>query len=239
MSNKTPIKLNKIVIFSGAGISAESGLKTFRDSDGLWENYPVEQVASLRGWKQDPELVLEFYNKRRQQSALAQPNQAHMAIAELEKDFEVVVITQNVDDLHERAGSSHVIHLHGELKKARSSVDEECIYNIGNQPIRLGQTCEFRSQLRPHIVWFGETPLYMDESRKHFAEAAYVLVVGSSLVVNPAAKLLKKARYRAKKIIVTLDIDEIPFGYKLLRGKATDLVPQVCSQWKKHYDRNS
>ena len=233
MSNKPPINPNKVVVFTGAGISAESGLKTFRDSDGLWENYPVELVASPSGWEQDPELVLEFYNQRRQQNAEALPNQAHLAIADLEKHFDVVVITQNIDNLHERGGSSQVIHLHGELNKARSSIDDELVYDIGAKPIHLGQKCELKSQLRPHIVWFGEMPFHIDAAKKHLREAAFVLVVGSSLVVEPAAGLLKKARYHAKKVIVTLDIDKIPFGYQMLRGKASSLVPGVCEEWKK------
>ncbi|WP_086934651.1 Sir2 family NAD-dependent protein deacetylase [Agarilytica rhodophyticola] len=233
MSNKPPINPNKVVVFSGAGISAESGLNTFRDANGLWENYPVELVATSKGWQQDPGLVLDFYNKLRQQSNHAQPNQAHYAIADLEKTFDVVVITQNIDDLHERAGSSVVIHLHGELNKARSSLDNDLIYNIEEKPIHLGQKCELNSQLRPHVVWFGETPLHMEKARKHFLDAAYVLVVGTSLVVEPAAGLLKKARYKAQKIIVTLDIDKIPYGYKLLRGRASSLVPAVCEQWRR------
>lgn len=233
MSSKPSINPNKVLVFTGAGISAESGLKTFRDSDGLWENYPVELVASLNGWDQDPGLVLDFYNQRRQQSANAEPNLAHIAIADLEKRFEVIVITQNIDDLHERAGSSHVIHLHGELGKAQSSIEPSLTYDIRDRPIRLGEKCELKSQLRPHIVWFGEHPLRLDEARQHFMDAAYVLVVGSSLVVEPAAGLLKKARYKAKKIIVTLDIDKIPYGYKLFRGKASNLVPSICNDWKK------
>lgn len=231
MSNRPPINPKKVIVFTGAGISAESGIKTFRDSDGLWENYPVELIATPSGWENDPDLVLEFYNARREQSAAAQPNKAHIAIAELEKIFDVVVVTQNVDDLHERAGSSHVLHLHGELGKARSTVAEDLTYDIGAKPIRMGEKCEFNSQLRPHIVWFGEMPFHMAEAKRHFIDAAYVLVVGSSLVVEPAASLLKKARYKAKKMIVTLDIDKIPFGYKLLRGNASNLVPVVCYEW--------
>ena len=231
MSNKPPINPNKIVIFTGAGISAESGLKTFRDSDGLWENYPVDLVASKSGWAQDPELVLDFYNQRRDQAAKATPNPAHIAIAELEKQFEVVIITQNIDDLHERAGSSNVIHLHGELSKARSTQDESLVYNIGAEPIKLGDLCELNSQLRPHIVWFGEMPFRIDEARRHFKDAAYVLVVGTSLAVEPAASLLKKARHRATKVIVTLDVNKIPYGYQLILGKASSLVPSVCNEW--------
>lgn len=228
---KEPINPRKVVIFSGAGISAESGLITFRDSNGLWENYPVEVVASLSGWRNNPKLVLDFYNQRRSDAAKAVPNKAHLAIAALEQTFEVVVITQNVDDLHERAGSSNVLHLHGSLNQARSSLDPNLSYDIGSNPIHMGQTCELKSQLRPHIVFFGEVPYFLDEAKKHIAEAACVLAVGSSLVVEPAASLLKKARFHASKILITLDVDKVPFGFKLVRGKATELVPYFCNRW--------
>ncbi|WP_226661397.1 Sir2 family NAD-dependent protein deacetylase [Microbulbifer aggregans] len=228
---KKPINTNKIVVFTGAGISAESGLKTFRDNDGLWENVPVELVASKSGWEHDPEFVLSFYNQLRKDSSLVEPNAAHLAIAELERYFDVVVITQNIDNLHERAGSTHVIHLHGELNKARGVDDVSRIYDIGEKPIDLGDQCESGSQLRPHVVWFSETPFHIDSAKKHLGEAAYVLVVGTSLTVQPAASLLKKARYHAKKIIVTMDIERVPFGFTLLRGRATNLVPGVCQEW--------
>lgn len=234
MSRK-PININKVVVFTGAGISAESGLKTFRDSDGLWEEYPVDLVATPSAWTSDPQLVLEFYNARRRDAANACPNEAHRAIADLESQFEVVVITQNIDNLHERAGSSHVIHLHGELTKAQSSVDASLLYEIDDKPIKIGDMCELNSQLRPHVVWFGEHPLYLDSARSHLIDAAYVLVVGTSLSVEPAASLLKKSRFHATKIITTLDINKVPFGFKLLRGKATNLVPAICNEWiKKH-----
>lgn len=228
---KAPINPQKIVVFTGAGISAESGLKTFRDSNGLWENYPVEVVASANGWRNNPELVLDFYNQRRLDAANAEPNKAHLAIAELEKKFDVVVITQNVDDLHERAGSSNVIHLHGKLNQARSTKDYNLIYDIGSAPIQMGQTCALKSQLRPNIVFFGEMPHFLDEAKHHILEAACVLAVGSSLVVEPAASLLKKARFHASKILITLEVDKIPFGFKLQRGKAAELVPYFCNRW--------
>ncbi len=222
---------NKIVIFSGAGVSAESGLKTFRDSDGLWENHNVEDVATPAAWRADPELVLRFYNERRAQAAKAEPNAAHLAIAALEARYEVVVITQNVDDLHERAGSSTVIHLHGELTKARSSAHPELIYDIGARPIALGEHCEQGSQLRPHIVWFGEAIQHSTPAREHIAGAGKVLVVGTSLTVYPAAGLLNKARHRAEKIIVSLDIEKKPYGFNWIRGKATHMVPHVVRCW--------
>ncbi|WP_444932156.1 SIR2 family NAD-dependent protein deacylase [Microbulbifer sp. SSSA002] len=229
---KKPINQNKVVVFTGAGISAESGLKTFRDADGLWEKTPIELVASPSGWQHDPQFVLSFYNQLRKNAALAEPNAAHLAIAELERDFEVVVITQNVDNLHERAGSSQVIHLHGELNKARSTADANHIYDIAERDIHLGDLCELGSQLRPHIVWFNEVPFHIDSAKKHLSEAGHVLVAGSSLTVQPAAALLKKARYHAKKIIVTMDIERIPFGFKLIRGHASKLVPNICQQWR-------
>ena len=229
--SKPEINNKKIVVFTGAGISAESGIKTFRDHGGLWENYPIELVASIEGWRHDPALVLEFYNMRRKDAASAQPNAAHFAIAKLEEKFEVVVVTQNVDSLHEKAGSTNVIHLHGELSKARSSVDENLIHEIGDNDINMGDTCELGGQLRPHIVWFGEIPLNMDVARTHFKDASYVLAVGSSLVVEPAASLLKQARYQAEKVLVSLDVERVPYGYKYLRGKATSLVPYICNDW--------
>ncbi|HTF96653.1 MAG TPA: Sir2 family NAD-dependent protein deacetylase [Cellvibrio sp.] len=229
--SKAPINPQKIIVFTGAGISAESGLKTFRDSNGLWENHPVELVASVSGWRNNPELVLDFYNQRRVDAANAEPNKAHLAIAELENKFDIVVITQNVDDLHERAGSSNVIHLHGSLNQARSSINSNLIYDIGSSPILLGQTCALQSQLRPNIVFFGEIPHFLDEAKSHIIEAACVMAIGSSLVVEPAASLLKKARFQARKILITLDVDKIPFGFKLQRGKATELVPYFCNRW--------
>lgn len=228
---KPAINPKKIVVFTGAGISAESGLSTFRDTNGLWENYPVEIVASLNGWNKYPEMVLEFYNQRRLDAAKAEPNKAHLAIAELEQKFDVVVITQNVDDLHEKAGSSKVLHLHGQLNQARSSLDSNFVYNIGASEIRLGQYCTLGSQLRPNIVFFGEIPFHLDEAKQHLSEAACVLVVGSSLVVEPAASLLKRARFSACKILVTMSVDRVPFGFKLQRGKATELVPHYCNKW--------
>ncbi len=168
---------------------------------------------------------------RRKDAASAQPNAAHYAIAKLEEKFEVVVITQNVDRLHEKAGSSKVIHLHGELSKARSSLSEDLIIEIGDGDINVGDTCELGGQLRPHIVWFGEIPLNMDLARMHFKDASYVLAVGSSLVVEPAASLLKQARYQAEKVLVSLDVERVPYGYNFLRGKASGLVPVICNEW--------
>lgn len=184
------MKKKKIVVFTGAGISAESGLKTFRDSGGLWEEYKVEDVATPEAWEKDPEMVLTFYNKRLKQVMNAQPNPAHHAIVELEKKFDVQIITQNIDDLHERAGSKNVLHLHGEITKSRSSVDDALIYNVKNGEIRSGEKCEKGSQLRPHIVWFGEYVPYMDEAAKLSAAAEIFIIIGTSLNVYPAAGLV-------------------------------------------------
>jgi len=229
MSEK--IDNNKIVIFTGAGVSAESGLQTFRGSGGLWNNYHINDVATPAGWRNDPEMVLEFYNERRREASNAEPNDAHKAIARLEDKFEVIVITQNIDDLHERAGSSHVIHVHGELCKVRSTLDEALIYKINGDPVKMGDTCEKGSQLRPHIVWFGENIHHYEISRKHIKTAGKVLVIGTSLSVYPAADILKKSRYHAEKIIISLDIEKKPFGYKWLRGKAVGVVPHVVDLW--------
>ncbi|GIV26576.1 MAG: NAD-dependent protein deacylase [Bacteroidia bacterium] len=202
-----------IVVFTGAGVSAESGLKTFRDSDGLWENYPIEEVATPEAWKRNPELVLEFYNLRRKQCMEAQPNEAHKLIAELEKYYKVTVITQNIDDLHERAGSSNVIHLHGEIMKVRSSVDENLIYPINKWNLELGEKCEKGSQLRPHIVWFGEPVPMMPVAIGITQTADIFIVVGSSLVVYPAASLL----YYTKSGIPKYLIDPGEFSESVLR----------------------
>lgn len=232
-----PINPNKIVVFTGAGVSAESGLKTFRDSNGLWNNYSIEQVATPQAWRANPELVLDFYNMRRNELANVEPNPAHIAIAQLENQYEVVVITQNVDNLHERAGSSRVLHVHGELTKARSTGDQQII-DIGTTEIKSGDLCPNGYQLRPHIVWFGEEVLLMDECREHLQTANKVLVVGSSLTVFPAAGLLKHARYNAEKVIVSMEVDKIPFGYKFVRGKAASLVPVICENWSKRRNKD-
>jgi len=180
----------RLVVLSGAGISAESGLATFRDSGGLWEGYKVEDVATPQAWEKNPELVLEFYNQRRKSAAEAKPNEAHQLLAELEKHFEVTIITQNVDDLHERAGSSQVHHLHGELSKSRSTINENFIYEIKGTELNIGDVCEKGSQLRPHIVWFGEAVPMMEIAIEEVEKAEIFIVVGTSLVVYPAAGLV-------------------------------------------------
>lgn len=179
----------KLVVLTGAGISAESGISTFRGADGLWEGHNIMDVASPTGWKKNPELVLEFYNQRRRQLHEVHPNPAHLALPALEDKYEVTVITQNVDNLHERAGSSRIIHLHGELLKARSTGNENLVYDWPGD-IRIGDVCEAGHQLRPHIVWFGEMVPMMDVAVSETAQADIFLVIGTSLAVYPAAGLL-------------------------------------------------
>ena len=183
-------KRKKIVVLTGAGISAESGIATFRDSNGLWENHRIEDVATPEGWHKDRQLVLDFYNQRRKQSMSVDPNAGHYALARLENFYDVTIITQNVDGLHEKAGSTHVMHLHGELSKSRSSVDESLVYDVDGWEIKLGDKCEKGSQLRPHIVWFGEAVPMMEEAVDVAFTADIFIVVGTSLVVYPAAGLV-------------------------------------------------
>jgi NAD-dependent deacetylase len=228
---KPSISDRKIVVISGAGISAASGLPTFRDQNGLWHNYSIYEVATPEAWAKNPELVLEFYNERRAKAGAVVPNPAHHAVAELERCYEVVVITQNIDDLHERAGSSVVLHVHGEITKARSTIDPGLTYPIGSAPIRLGDKCEKGSQLRPHVVWFGEEVLRFDEALGHVMTAGKVLVVGTSLTVFPIAGLVREARHHAEKLLVSLEIAERPFGYKCLGGRAAEIVPNIVSGW--------
>jgi NAD-dependent deacetylase len=191
----------RLVVLTGAGISAESGLKTFRDSDGLWEGYEVTEVATPRGWRKNPQLVLDFYNLRRRDVGNASPNAAHWGLAELEKDFEVHIITQNIDDLHERAGSSRVMHLHGEIFKMRSEADVSLVYEIRND-IELGQLAEDGAQLRPNIVWFEEEVPMIAAAVPLVRSADIFVVVGTSLVVYPAAGLVDFAPRGAPKFIV-------------------------------------
>ena len=178
-----------IVVLTGAGISAESGIKTFRDADGLWEGHDVMEVASPEGFARNPELVLNFYNERRKQLKEVKPNQAHLNLATLEKDYKVTIITQNVDDLHERAGSTDVVHLHGELRKIRSTRDENDI-KIWDEDLKLGDTCEKGYQLRPHIVWFGEAVPMIDTAVKICYAADILMIIGTSMQVYPAASLI-------------------------------------------------
>ena len=201
--------MQKIVVLTGAGISAESGLKTFRDSGGLWEGYDVMEVATPQAWAANRALVLDFYNQRRKQAMGAKPNRGHYALAELEKHFEVNIITQNVDSLHEKAGSTNVLHLHGELFKVRSSLDQNLIYDLEGWELKEGNTCEKGSQLRPHIVWFGEAVPMMEPAIEETIKADLFIVAGTSLVVYPAASLLDFVRPEVPKFIVDPKIPQV------------------------------
>lgn len=229
-------KPKKIVVLSGSGISAESGLPTFRDANGLWRNHDWRQLASPDGWRKHPELVLEFYNERRAQAAAAQPNAAHRALAELESKYEVVVVTQNVDDLHERAGSTRIVHLHGQLTWARGTSPRRLRRHIGAAPMRMGDLCEDGSQLRPDIVWFGEAVPAMDEAADEVAGADKVLVVGTSLTVYPAASLTEYARVDAEKVLCSPEIEALPRGYEWLRGSAATTIPGLVRRWLENTD---
>jgi NAD-dependent deacetylase len=230
--------MKKVVVLTGAGISAESGLRTFRDADGLWENHRVEDVATPEAWQRDPELVLRFYNERRKDAADAQPNAAHFALAELEHDFDVQIITQNVDDLHERAGSSNVLHLHGELSKVRSVTDESLITDIGNKQILLGDLATDGQQLRPYIVWFGEMVPMIEPAIELSMEADFFVVIGTSMQVYPAASLIQYVPLDSPKYIIDpKKIDGIENNYRNLRfiqQTATQGVPELIEQLLKN-----
>ena len=182
--------MQKIIVLTGAGISAESGLKTFRDADGLWEGHNVEDVATPEAWQSNPSLVLDFYNQRRVQLKKALPNEAHTALAKLEEKFNITIITQNVDDLHERGGSQKIIHLHGELFKVRSTLNPSLIYEW-KEDLTLNDKCELGSQLRPHIVWFGEEVPLMEKAAQECLDAQHCIIVGTSMQVYPAAGLIR------------------------------------------------
>lgn len=190
-----------IVILTGAGISAESGIKTFRDSDGLWENYSIEEVATFDAWQRNPKLVLDFYNQRRRQLLTCKPNDAHQQLVKLEDKYNVQIITQNVDDLHERAGSATILHLHGELLKVRSTLDENLIYEW-HSDLNIGDKCQKGAQLRPHIVWFGEQVPMMAIAEKIASKADIFIVIGSSLVVYPAAGLIHYTDFTVPKYVI-------------------------------------
>lgn len=199
----------KVVVLSGSGISAESGINTFRDAGGLWEGYDVTEVASPEGWRKNRKLVLDFYNQRRKQALSSEPNDGHKYIRKLEDHFDVCVITQNVDNLHEKAGSSHIIHLHGELLKVRSTIDEKLVYDLEGWELNEGDLCEKGSQLRPHIVWFGEMVPMMEYAIKETMTADYLIVIGTSLVVYPAASLVDFIPEHAEIFVIDPQIPPI------------------------------
>jgi NAD-dependent deacetylase len=199
--------MKKLVVLTGAGISAESGIKTFREMGGLWEEYNIEEVASPQGWNENMELVLDFYNQRRKQLLECKPNDAHYTLVELEKEFEVQIITQNVDDLHERAGSKNILHLHGELNKSVSTGDSSLIYTVNGWELSKGELCEKGFQLRPFIVWFGEAVPMMEKAITICQTADILVVIGTSLNVYPAASLLNYVKYKTP--IFLIDPNEV------------------------------
>lgn len=213
----------RIVVLTGAGISAESGITTFRDSGGLWEKYRIEDVATPSAWQRNPDLVNNFYNERRKQILASKPNKAHYILVELEKFFEVIIITQNVDDLHERAGSSKVMHLHGEIRKVRSTINSQLIYDLEGWELNIGDKCELGGQLRPHIVWFGEMVPMMDKSISVVASADILVVIGTSLQVYPASSLINYADRGIPKFYVDpmAENQHLDKGFYLIKMKAS------------------
>lgn len=220
----------KIVVLSGAGVSAESGIKTFRDGNGLWENHDIMEVASPEGFKRNPALVLDFYNQRRRQLQTVEPNSAHFALAELEKHHDVTIITQNVDDLHERAGSTDVIHLHGELLKARSTVDENLILEWKDD-LNIGDCCDNNHQLRPHIVWFGEMVPMIEVASEIIEDADAIIIVGTSMQVYPAAGLIQYAKANAQVYFIDPNPSINPTKrISVYAEKASTGVPKVVEK---------
>ena len=220
--------MKKIVVFTGAGISAESGLGTFRDSGGLWDNYKIEDVATPEAFKRDPELVLEFYNIRRRQLLSTSPNPAHYALNKFQENFNFQIITQNIDDLHERSGSNNVLHLHGKLMESKSTIDDK-VYEIDGSELILGDLCPVGGQLRPNVVWFGEAVPMMDEAIEIVKNADVFIIIGTSLNVYPAASLINYASNACEKYIVDLNaMDEI--GITSIKEKASIAVPKLVNQ---------
>ena len=227
----------KLVVLTGAGISAESGIRTFRDADGLWENYDVMKVASLQGWYDDPKLVLQFYNERRQQLSTAKPNAAHLALAQAQERYDVRVITQNVDNLHEAAGSQQVLHLHGELTKVRSTKNPALIYDIGYRNVSWGDTCELGSQLRPHIVWFGEAVPAMEDAVQIAHQADIFAVVGTSMAVYPAASLIYYVPPQCPKFLIDPnDVAVSLAGLTAIKAPASTGVPQMLDMIEQYFN---
>lgn len=224
--------MKKIAVLTGAGVSAESGLKTFRDHDGLWHDHRIEDVATPEAWERDMDLVNRFYNERRKNLLEAMPNEAHIALARLQEKYDVTIITQNVDDLHERGGSSKVLHLHGELKKVRSSVDPSLIYELQGWELKRGDLCEKGSQLRPHIVWFGEAVPLIEDAVIIVQEADIVIIIGTSLQVYPAAGLIHYAFAGAPKYYIDPKAAPVPFIPLLviIRKTAGEGVPELVEK---------
>lgn len=224
--------MKNLVVFSGAGISAESGLKTFRDEDGLWDEYNIMDVATPEAWERNPELVLAFYNKRRKQILEAQPNTGHYAIASLEKKYQVQVITQNIDDLHERAGSKNVLHLHGDVTMSRSVNNPDKLYPIGDKELKVGDVGEDGCQLRPHVVWFEEDVPNFKVAQQIVSKSDILIVVGTSLNVYPAAGLIRFASYKCKKFLVDpndIHITDIE-NLKFIKEKSSIALPELVEE---------
>ncbi len=219
-----------IVALTGAGISAPSGVLTFRDNGGLWESHRIEDVATPEAWRRDPALVLRFYNARRAQLAYVAPNAGHLTLAAWEREHEVVIVTQNVDDLHERAGSTRIIHLHGRLTQARSTVDPSYIVDIGYTPIAPGDHCPRGGQLRPHIVWFGEAVPALPKAAEAMSEADLVVVIGTSLRVYPAAGLTAYAPLAARRFLVDPTPQNVPPNYQVVAMSADRGLPRLARQ---------
>lgn len=202
--------MQKLVFLSGAGMSAESGISVFRGADGLWEKFSIEDVASPSGWNKHPKVVLEFYNQRRKQMLASEPNAGHRIIAEMESDYDVTIITQNIDDLHERAGSTDVIHIHGEIMKAQSVDDPNRVYPIDGWELNWGDTCELGTQLRPNVVWFGEAVPLMDQAAEVVAQADVLVIIGTSLLVYPAAGLIDYCSPDCQVFCIDPEIPALP-----------------------------
>jgi len=224
--------MKKIIVFSGAGISAESGLKTFRDSDGLWENYDLTEVATPEAWSKNPKMVLDFYNMRRAQVVKSLPNKSHYTLVELEAKYDVEIITQNIDDLHERAGSSKILHLHGEILKSRSTLDNKTTYKIEGVELNIGDTCINNSQLRPDVVWFGEAVPNMVTAMELCKDADILIIIGTSLTVYPAANIVEFVPDECEKYLI--DPNNILFsGIKnltLIKEKASIGIPILANK---------
>ena len=224
--------MKNIVVLTGAGISAESGLKTFRDSDGLWEGYNIEDVATPQAWQRNPQLVQDFYNMRRRDVLKAQPNAAHYALAQLEEKHNVTIITQNIDDLHERAGSTSVLHLHGIITRSQSSINPELTYPIDGWQLRMDEVCELGSPLSAHVVWFGEDVPMIEKAAAMCANAELFILSGTSLAVYPAAGLIHYVRSGVKKYIIDPkipDVDRLTNVIKI-RAKASVGLPQLVDK---------
>jgi len=227
------MKRKKIVVLSGAGISQESGIRTFRDMGGLWEEFDVVDVATPQAWQRNPTLVNDFYNERRKQLLSCEPNSAHIGLAELENEYDVEIITQNVDDLHERAGSTKILHLHGELKKVRSSVDETLVYELDGWELKLGDKCEKGSLLRPHIVWFGEYVPAIEDAMKIVQKADVLVVIGTSLNVYPAAGLLNYIRKKTPVYLIDPEPVYVDSNVVFIKEKASKGVEILKAELKK------